>query len=94
MSQFSIQAPFEPKGDRPQAIAQLTTSLSGFRDTSRVGSGNSELGRVIAQYNQNELLRSIQFYRQSLDRIETLIEPLVFSLKDLLSRQQQAGEQR
>jgi arogenate dehydrogenase (NADP+) len=62
----------EPE-DSSLALAQALAS-SGFRDTSRVGGGNSELGRMMAQYNRDELLRSIQFYRQSLDQIETLIE--------------------
>ncbi|NJM77192.1 MAG: prephenate/arogenate dehydrogenase [Acaryochloridaceae cyanobacterium RU_4_10] len=55
------------------ALAQALAS-SGFRDTSRVGGGNSELGRMMAQYNRDELLRSIQFYRQSLGQIEMAIE--------------------
>jgi arogenate dehydrogenase (NADP+) len=55
------------------ALAQALAS-SGFRDTSRVGGGNAELGRMMAQYNRDEVLRSIQFYRQSLEQIETAIE--------------------
>lgn len=40
---------------------------SGFRDTSRVGGGNPELGLMMAQYNRSELLRSLYAYRKSLD---------------------------
>lgn len=29
MTSFHLQAPFEPTGDQPQAIAQLTSSLKG-----------------------------------------------------------------
>jgi arogenate dehydrogenase (NADP+) len=55
------------------ALAQALAS-SGFRDTSRVGGGNPELGRMMAQYNQAELLRSLQIYRQSIDQCILLIE--------------------
>jgi arogenate dehydrogenase (NADP+) len=54
-------------------LAQALAS-SGFRDTSRVGGGNPELGRMMAQYNQAELLRSLQIYRQSIDQCILLIE--------------------
>ncbi|NJK42022.1 MAG: prephenate/arogenate dehydrogenase [Acaryochloridaceae cyanobacterium SU_2_1] len=54
-------------------LAQALAS-SGFRDTSRVGGGNSELGCMMAEYNQTELLRSLHAYRHSLDQLITLIE--------------------
>ncbi len=54
------------------ALAQALAS-SGFRDTSRVGGGTPELGRMMAQYNSEEILRSLRFYRQSLEQIEALI---------------------
>ncbi len=47
---------------------------SGFRDTSRVGGGNPELGLMMAKYNREALLRSITSYRQTLDKITTYIE--------------------
>ena len=47
---------------------------SGFRDTSRVGGGNPELGLMMAQYNREELLRSMRLYRQNLERFIDLIE--------------------
>jgi arogenate dehydrogenase (NADP+) len=79
----------EPEDDS-LALAQALAS-SGFRDTSRVGGGNSELGRMMAQYNRDELLRSIQFYRQSLDQIEALIEQNQWNdLETLLSQTHQA----
>jgi arogenate dehydrogenase (NADP+) len=55
---------------------QLAKALasSGFRDTSRVGGGNPELGRMMAQYNRAELLRSLHQYRQALDQYIDLIE--------------------
>ena len=54
-------------------LAQAFAS-SGFRDTSRVGGGNPELGCMMAKYNQEEVLRSLQQYRQSIDQLTTIIE--------------------
>ena len=49
-------------------LAQILAS-SGFRDTSRVGGGNPELGVMMAKYNRKELLRSLYSYRDNLDEI-------------------------
>lgn len=54
-------------------LAQQLAS-SGFRDTSRVGGGNPELGMMMARYNREELLRSLHQYRQNLDKVINLIE--------------------
>ena len=54
-------------------LAQHLAS-SGFRDTSRVGAGNPELGTMMAQYNNEALLRSLYNYRNNLDRIIELVE--------------------
>ena len=54
-------------------LAQILAS-SGFRDTSRVGGGNPELGVMMAKYNREELLQSLYSYRDNLDRIIGLIE--------------------
>ena len=54
-------------------LAQILAS-SGFRDTSRVGGGNAELGVMMAKYNRQELLRSLYQYRDNLDQIIDLIE--------------------
>lgn len=53
------------------AVRELAKALasSGFRDTSRVGGGNPELGVMMAQYNRSALLRSLATYRDTLDRI-------------------------
>ena len=58
------------------AILELAQQLAsfGFRDTSRVGGGNPELGVMMARYNRQELLRSLGQYRQSLDQLMSLIE--------------------
>ncbi len=52
-------------------IRQLAENLasSGFRDTSRVGGGNPELGLMMAKYNRQALLISLANYRQNLDKI-------------------------
>ena len=54
-------------------LAQILAS-SGFRDTSRVGGGNPELGVMMAKYNREELLRSLYSYRDNLDEVINLIE--------------------
>lgn len=54
-------------------LAQQLAS-SGFRDTSRVGGGNPELGVMMARYNRQELLRSLQQYQQQLEVLNNLIE--------------------
>ncbi|RCJ39734.1 arogenate dehydrogenase [Nostoc minutum NIES-26] len=57
-------------------VLQLAQNLasSGFRDTSRVGGGNPELGVMMAQYNRQALLGSLQEYRHNLDELINLIE--------------------
>lgn len=55
------------------ALAQ-TFASSGFRDTSRVGGGNPELGWMMAKYNRQEVLRTLSAYRQAMDEVTTLIE--------------------
>lgn len=55
------------------ALARKLAS-SGFRDTSRVGGGNPELGVMMARYNQRELLRSLQHYRHNLEALIALLE--------------------
>jgi len=47
---------------------------SGFRDTSRVGGGNPELGVMMAKYNREALLRSLYAYREQLDQAIDQIE--------------------
>ncbi len=54
-------------------LAQQLAS-SGFRDTSRVGGGNPELGLMMAQYNQAEVLRSLKQYQQAIATTITHIE--------------------
>lgn len=64
------------RGETDPNVVRLAQQLasSGFRDTSRVGGGNPELGVMMAQYNQDALLRSLSIYRDQLEQMITLIE--------------------
>ncbi|WP_299486204.1 prephenate dehydrogenase dimerization domain-containing protein [Acaryochloris sp. IP29b_bin.137] len=51
--------------------------------------GNLELSFMMAQYNREELLRSLQQYLQSLDQLTDIIERSDWSaLEDLLNQTQ------
>lgn len=54
----------EPDAEVLKLSQQLASS--GFRDTSRVGGGNSELGLMMAQYNRDEVLRSLKRYQAAI----------------------------
>ncbi len=71
-------------------LAQALAS-SGFRDTSRVGGGNPELGVMMAQFNQPEVLRSLYAYREQIDQMIALIEQERWiELEALLGQTQEA----
>ncbi len=55
------------------ALAQRLAS-SGWRDTTRVGGGNPELGVCLANYNREHLLRGLRQYQQELGRIIEMVE--------------------
>ncbi|NJK35785.1 MAG: prephenate/arogenate dehydrogenase [Oscillatoriales cyanobacterium SM2_2_1] len=60
----------------PNAVVQnLSKHLasSGFRDTSRVGGGNPELGCLIAAYNRAALLRSLDAYAEVIQELRGAI---------------------
>ncbi|MBE9129241.1 MULTISPECIES: prephenate/arogenate dehydrogenase [unclassified Coleofasciculus] len=63
-------------GETDPVVLELVQQLasSGFRDTSRVGGGNPELGVMMAQYNREFLVRSLQSCRDSLDQLIELVE--------------------
>lgn len=63
-------------GEKEANILELARNLasSGFRDTSRVGGGNPELGLMMAHYNRTALLASLREYRENLDGIIATIE--------------------
>ncbi|MBF2025996.1 MAG: prephenate/arogenate dehydrogenase [Oscillatoriales cyanobacterium C42_A2020_001] len=59
------------RGENDTSVLKLAKALasSGFRDTSRVGGGNPELGVMMARYNTEALLRSLYAYRDQLDQV-------------------------
>ncbi len=62
---------------------------SGFRDTSRVGAGNPEMGMMMAEYNRDALLRSLYQYRDRLDTTIKLIETKKWTeIRDILVQNQ------
>ncbi|WP_346289266.1 prephenate/arogenate dehydrogenase [Sphaerothrix gracilis] len=78
------------------AVLQLAQQLasSGFRDTSRVGGGNPELGLMMAQFNQSALLQALHGYRQQLDQmIEHITAQNWTALQAALQQSQQARPQ-
>jgi arogenate dehydrogenase (NADP+) len=73
-----------------RALAQRLAS-SGFRDTSRVGGGNPELGVMMAQFNRSALLSALQAYRGVLDGVIDHVEQGDWAgLESLLRQTQQA----
>ena len=68
-----IAACLSEKDPEIATLAQNFAS-SGFRDTSRVGGGNPELGVMMAQYNRQALLHSLHQYRENLSEFIHIIE--------------------
>jgi arogenate dehydrogenase (NADP+) len=62
---------------------------TGFQDTSRVGAGNPEMGMMMAEYNQDAILRSLSGYRDRLDAVIHSIETQQWTeIQDLLAHNQ------
>ena len=62
---------------------------TGFKDTSRVGGGNPELGMMMAEYNHQALLRCLIQYRSKLDGLIESIETKQWTeIQDILSHNQ------
>jgi len=70
-------------------LAQHLAS-SGFRDTSRVGGGNPELGLFMAQYNRDGLLAALANYQEQLARLSQAIQQENWTLISELLHQTQA----
>ncbi|PZO16395.1 MAG: arogenate dehydrogenase [Leptolyngbya foveolarum] len=68
-----IQAALQEPDDKVLTLAQQLAS-SGFRDTSRVGGGNPELGLMMAQYNQTEVLRALKRYQYEIELTISQVE--------------------
>jgi len=74
MASATLVAACALEGDRDIVNLAQHLASSGFRDTSRVGGGNPELGVMVAKYNREELLRSLSIYRDCLDEFISDIE--------------------
>jgi arogenate dehydrogenase (NADP+) len=74
MASATLVAAGALEGDRDIVNLAQHLASSGFRDTSRVGGGNPELGVMVAKYNREELLRSLSIYRNCLDEFISDIE--------------------
>jgi len=74
MASATLVAAGALEGDRHIVNLAQHFASSGFRDTSRVGGGNPELGVMVAKYNREELLRSLSIYRDCLDEFISDIE--------------------
>lgn len=80
-------------GEPEPAVLNLAQKLasSGFRDTSRVGGGNPELGVMMAKYNKQALLQSLRTYQNQLGQFIQCIEQEDWiTLEHQLTRTQQA----
>jgi arogenate dehydrogenase (NADP+) len=63
---------------------------TGFKDTSRVGAGNPEMGMMMAEYNRDALLYSLHRYRERLDNLIDSIESKKWTeIQDLLTNNQE-----
>jgi arogenate dehydrogenase (NADP+) len=79
-------------GGAPEDGAGLVRALasSGFADTTRVGGGNPELGRLMAQANRPALLEALGHYRRALAGLEAMVrEEDWHGLEESLSLSQQ-----
>ena len=74
MASATLVAACDREDDRHIVNLAQHLASSGFRDTSRVGGGNPELGVMVAKYNREELLRSLSIYRNCLDEFISDIE--------------------
>ncbi|UNU26218.1 prephenate/arogenate dehydrogenase [Microcoleus vaginatus] len=93
MASATLVAACDREGDRHIVNLAQHLASSGFRDTSRVGGGNPELGVMVAKYNREELLRSLSIYRDSLDEFITDIEAENWqALEHKLKQTQQARQ--
>lgn len=75
------------------AVLELSKQLasSGFRDTSRVGGGNPELGVLMARFNREAVLSTLHRYQEQLDTLITLIEQEEWSTLEARLTQTQAA---
>jgi arogenate dehydrogenase (NADP+) len=74
-------------------LAQKLAS-SGFRDTSRVGGGNPELGVMMAKYNKEAVQQALLTYRQQLDNLMSVIEEDNWDQLEMMLGQTQGARSR
>lgn len=73
-------------------LAQQLAS-SGWRDTTRIGGGNPELGAGLAQYNRDYLLQGLRHYQQELTQVIELLEQQdMAGLIDYLDKTQRVSQ--
>ena len=60
---------------RDPNIIKLSKELAstGFKDTTRVGGGNPELGTSMSANNTQAILRALSFYRWNLEKLEEVV---------------------
>ena len=77
-------------------VATLAQKLasSGFRDTSRVGGGNPELGVMMAKYNKEAVQRSLQGYQEQLETIKQVIEDENWDVLEMMLGQTKGARSR
>ncbi|MEM9539346.1 MAG: prephenate/arogenate dehydrogenase [Cyanobacteria bacterium P01_E01_bin.42] len=80
-------------GEEDGAVLKLAQCFasSGFRDTSRVGGGNPELGLEIARANREEILRSLSSYSQHLQALIRTIETENWQQLETILQQTESG---
>ncbi|MGK7929768.1 MAG: prephenate/arogenate dehydrogenase [Spirulina sp.] len=83
-------------GEEDGEVLQLAQCFasSGFRDTSRVGGGNPELGLEIARANREEILRSLSRYRQNLEGLMRAIEGEDWQKLEQILQQTESGRKQ
>jgi len=74
-------------------LAQKLAS-SGFRDTTRVGGGNPELGLMMAKYNKTAVQQALLMYRQQLDAMINTIEQENWDQLEMMLGQTQGARSR
>ena len=61
--------------EKEENLVNLAKAIasSGFKDTSRVGGGNPNLGVAMATNNTAAILESLKSYRTAIDQLEEMI---------------------
>lgn len=83
-------------GESDPAVLQLAQKLasSGFRDTSRVGGGNPELGVMMAKHNKEALLHALHAYQNQLEQLIQHVEQEDWNALEYELRQTQQARTR